>query len=161
MSHSTVFRIASDPELSRSLDRGDRGSPRSSGSRARSRPRSKPGVRKAPGAFAKAHRDGVVISDNGRVRLGHALAPLGAIGVERVWDLARTREGILLAATGDCGKVLGREPKAGATWNVVYDSSDSQVLSLVVTPDGISYAGTGPDRPGGEPDRSQASCLAA
>ena len=39
---------------------------------------------------------------------------------------------------------MGREPKAGATWNVVYDSSDSQVLSLVVTPDGISYAGTGP-----------------
>jgi hypothetical protein len=97
-----------------------------------------------PGAFAKAHRDGVVISDNGRVRLGHALAPLGAIGVERVWDLARTREGILLAASGDSGKVLGREPKPGATWNVVYDSGDSQVLALVVTPEGISYAGTGP-----------------
>src|SRR5262245_3078801 len=29
------------------------------------------------GAFAKAHREGVVISDTGRVRLGHALAPLG------------------------------------------------------------------------------------
>ena len=96
------------------------------------------------GAFAKAHRDGVVISDNGRVRLGHALTPLGAIGVERVWDLARTREGTLLAASGDSGKVLGREPKAGATWSVVYDSGDSQVLSLVVTPAGISYAGTGP-----------------
>jgi hypothetical protein len=97
-----------------------------------------------PGAFAKAHRDGVVISDNGRVRLGHALAPLGAIGVERVWDLARTLEGTLLAATGDSGKVLGRDPKAGASWNVVFDSGDSQVLSLVVTPAGISYAGTGP-----------------
>jgi hypothetical protein len=97
-----------------------------------------------PGAFAKAHRDGVVVSDTGRVRLGHALAPLGTVGVERVWDLARTREGILLAATGDSGKVMGREPKAGANWSVVYDSSDSQVLSLVVTPDGISYAGTGP-----------------
>jgi hypothetical protein len=97
-----------------------------------------------PGAFGKAHRDGVVISDTGRVRLGHALAPLGTVGVERVWDLARTREGILLAATGDGGKVLGREPKVGATWNLVYDSTDSQVLSLVVAPDGISYAGTGP-----------------
>ena len=43
------------------------------------------------------------------------------------------------------GKVLGREPKADATWSVVYDSSDSQVLSLVVTPAGISYAGTGPN----------------
>ena len=72
-------------------------------------------------------------------------SPLGALGVERVWDLARTREGILLAATGDSGKVMGREAKAGATWSVVYDSTDSQVLSLVVTPGGISYAGTGPN----------------
>jgi hypothetical protein len=96
------------------------------------------------GAFAKAHREGIVISDTGRVRLGHALAPMGAIGVERVWDLARTREGILLAATGDAGRVLGREPKAGATWSVVYDSLDSQVLSLVVTSQGVSFAGTGP-----------------
>ncbi len=108
-----------------------------------------------PGAFAKAHREGVVISDSGRIRLGHALTPLGTIGVERVWDLARTREGILLAATGDGGKVMGREPKAGATWSVVYDctahgrtlfskSGDTQVLSLAVTPEGISYCGTGP-----------------
>ncbi len=107
-----------------------------------------------PTAFAKAHREGVVVSDTGRIRLGHALAPLGTIGVERVWDLARTREGILLAATGDGGKVMGREPKAGANWSVVYDCSsgqrrlfeggDTQVLSLVVTPEGISYAGTGP-----------------
>ncbi len=115
-----------------------------------------------PGAFAKAHRDGIVVSDNGRVRLGQALSPFGALGVERVWDLARTREGILLAATGDSGKVMGREAKAGATWNVVYDSTDSQVLSLVVTPGGISYAGTGPNgqvinltdpkHPGSRPD---------
>jgi hypothetical protein len=108
-----------------------------------------------PTAFAKAHREGVVVSDTGRIRLGHALAPLGTIGVERVWDLARTREGILLAATGDSGKVMGREPKAGASWSVVYDcaagaragfskASDTQVLSLCVTPEGISYAGTGP-----------------
>ncbi len=108
-----------------------------------------------PGAFAKAHREGVVVSDSGRIRLGHALAPLGSIGVERVWDLARTREGILLAATGDGGKVMGREPKAGASWSVVYDCSahgralfskpgDTQVLSLCVTPEGISYCGTGP-----------------
>ncbi len=108
-----------------------------------------------PTAFAKAHREGVVVSDTGRIRLGHALAPLGKIGVERVWDLARTREGILLAATGDGGKVMGREAKAGANWSVVYDCSsgqragfskapDTQILSLVVTPEGISYAGTGP-----------------
>ncbi len=116
--------------------------PRGAGFR-RVQPRSRPGAGRTP-AFTKSHREGVVVSDNGRVRLGHALSPLGAISVDRVWDLARTREGILLAATGDAGKVLGREPKPGAAWNVVYDSGDSQVLSLVVTPGGISYAGTGP-----------------
>jgi hypothetical protein len=97
-----------------------------------------------PAAFSKAHREGVVVSDNGRVRLGHALAPLGSLSAERVWDLARTREGIVLAATGDSGKVFGLEPKAGANWALVYDGSDSQVLSLVVCPDGTAYAGTGP-----------------
>jgi len=54
-----------------------------------------------PSAFAKCHRESVVISDNGRVRLGHAVAPLGSMSAGHVWDLARTREGLLLAATGD------------------------------------------------------------
>ena len=30
-----------------------------------------------PSAFAKSHRESVVISDNGRVRLGHAVSPVG------------------------------------------------------------------------------------
>ena len=33
-----------------------------------------------PAAFAKCRRDGVVISDGGRVRLGHALSSLGSLG---------------------------------------------------------------------------------
>jgi hypothetical protein len=97
-----------------------------------------------PTAFAKCHREGVVISDNGRVRLGHAVAPVGALTAGRVWDLARTREGVLLAATGDSGQVFRREPKANAVWTVAYDSNDSQVLALVVCPDGSLFAGTGP-----------------
>jgi len=97
-----------------------------------------------PTAFTKSHREGVVISDNGRVRLGHAVSPLGSLKVDRVWDLARTREGSLFAATGDAGKVFRREPGADATWTAIYDSTDSQVLSLVVCPDGTIFAGTGP-----------------
>jgi len=97
-----------------------------------------------PTAFTKAHREGVVISDTGRVRLGHAVSPLGSLTVERVWDLARTRGGILFAATGDAGKVFRREPAADAAWTLVYDTTDSQVLSLVVCPDGTLFAGTGP-----------------
>ncbi len=97
-----------------------------------------------PTAFAKCHREGVVISDNGRGRLGHAVAPVGSLSAGRVWDLARTREGVLLAATGDSGQVFRREPKVDAPWIVAFDSGDSQVLSLVVCPDGSQFAGTGP-----------------
>jgi hypothetical protein len=97
-----------------------------------------------PTAFAKCHREGVVISDNGRVRLGHAVVPVGSLSAGRVWDLARTREGVLLAATGDSGQVFRREPTADAAWTVAYDSSDSQVLAVVVCPDGSQFAGTGP-----------------
>ncbi len=98
-----------------------------------------------PAAFAKFHREGVVISDNGRVRLGHALAPLGSLTAERVWDLAQTRDRFLYAATGDAGKVFRREPKVDAPWTLVHDSTDSQALSLAVLADGTVYAGTGPN----------------
>jgi len=97
-----------------------------------------------PTAFTKAHREGVVISDAGRVRLGHSVAPLGSLPADRVWDLARTRAGALFAATGDSGKIFRREPAALATWTLVFDSTDSQALSLVVCPDGTVFAGTGP-----------------
>ncbi len=97
-----------------------------------------------PSAFAKCHRESVVVSDTGRVRLGHALERVGALNAGRVWDLARTRDGAVLAATGDSGQVFRREPKADAAWTVLYDSTDSQVLSLVECPDGSLFAGTGP-----------------
>ena len=98
-----------------------------------------------PTAFAKCHRDGIVITDNGKVRLGHALSPLGSRVAERVWDLARGHDGVLYAATGDAGKVFRREPKADAPWALVYDSSDTQVLSLAIMADGTVYGGTGPN----------------
>jgi hypothetical protein len=98
-----------------------------------------------PSAFAKGHRESVVISDNGRVRLGHAVAPVGSLGAARVWDLARTSDGSLLAATGDSGQVFRRDAKPDAPWSVFYDSADSQVLALVACPDGTLFAGTGPN----------------
>ena len=98
-----------------------------------------------PTAFAKCHREGVVVSDNGRVRLGHAVSPFGSLSAARVWDLARTKDGALFAATGDSGQIFRREPKADAAWTVSYDANDSQVLSLVVGPDDTVFAGTGPN----------------
>lgn len=97
-----------------------------------------------PTAFAKAHRESLVISDNGRVRLGHAVSPVGSLTAARVWDLARTRDGAILAATGDSGQVFRRDSKPGSTWSVMVDVADSQVLSLVAGPDGTVFAGTGP-----------------
>src|SRR5262249_4969172 len=100
--------------------------------------------REGPAAFAKCHRESVGISDTARVRPGPALPALGALSAGRVWDLARTREGVMLAATGDSGLVLRREPKPDAAWTVAFDSKDSQALALVVCPDGTIFAGTGP-----------------
>jgi hypothetical protein len=97
-----------------------------------------------PTAFAKARRAGVVISDAGRVRLGHAISPCGSLKADRVWDLAQGRGGVLFAATGDAGKVFRRDATTDAVWTLVFDSSDSQALSLVACPDGTVFAGTGP-----------------
>src|SRR5262249_51706863 len=97
-----------------------------------------------PAAFAKCHREGVVVSDNGRVRLGQAVTAVGSLRAARVWDLAGTREGALLVATGDAGQVFRRGPKPDVAWNIALDSHDSQALALVVCPDGTIFAGTGP-----------------
>src|SRR5215212_3042783 len=85
-------------------------------------------------AFTKGHREGVVVSENGRVRLGQSLSPIENLDAARVWDLARTPDGSVYAATGDEGKVFRREPKDNASWNPVYDAPDSQALSLAVMP---------------------------
>jgi hypothetical protein len=95
-------------------------------------------------AFAKHHREGVVISDQGRVRLGQALLPTGPLAAERVWDLARAKDGTVYAATGDSGKVFRQSTKQGAAWTVALDASDTQALSLAATPEGKVFVGTGP-----------------
>jgi hypothetical protein len=95
-------------------------------------------------AFGKGRRERVVISDNGRVRLGHALKPMDTVEAARVWDLARGKDGELFAATGDDGKVFRRASNEGSTWSVVYDAPDTQALCVAVGPDGQVFAGTGP-----------------
>src|SRR3954451_22917854 len=60
-------------------------------------------------AFAKGHREGVVISDSGRVRLAQAIRPTASLAAVRVWDLARSKDGAIFAAIGNEGKVYRRE----------------------------------------------------
>ena len=97
-------------------------------------------------AFSKYHRQRVVISDQGRVRLGQELRSTGRLPAERVWDLARSKDGSVFAATGDLGKVFRQASKAqaGADWTVVLDAADTQALSLAATPEGKVFVGTGP-----------------
>ena len=93
-------------------------------------------------AFGKGHREGVVVSDSGRVGLAQAIRGTARLDVARVWDLARTRDGVIYAATGNDGKVFRRE--GPGDWAIAYDSPDSQALSLAVAADGKVFVGTGP-----------------
>src|SRR5208337_1790466 len=95
-------------------------------------------------AFPKHHREHLVISDQGHVRLGRSLQPTGPLAAERVWDLARGRDGAIFAATGDSGKVFRQESQKETAWTVALDAADTQALSLVAMSDGKVYAGTGP-----------------
>jgi hypothetical protein len=95
-------------------------------------------------AFSKHHRERVVISDKGKVRLGHALVTTGPIAAERVWDLARASDGVVYAATGDSGKVFRRSTRDGAAWTVALDAADTQALSLATAEGGKVFVGTGP-----------------
>lgn len=95
-------------------------------------------------AFGKGKRERVVVSDNGRVRLGHALRPLGSIDAARVWDLARGPQGEIYAATGDEGKVYRHDAKDDAPWTLAFDAGDTQALSVAVVPGGHAFVGTGP-----------------
>ena len=74
-----------------------------------------------------------------------AKAAVDKLDAARVWDMARTADGTTYAATGDEGKVFRRDAKDNASWNVVYDATDSQALSLAVLPENRVVVGTGPN----------------
>ncbi|HWE34923.1 MAG TPA: hypothetical protein VG406_00005 [Isosphaeraceae bacterium] len=93
-------------------------------------------------AFGKGKRERVVVSDAGKLRLARRIATTRAIDAARVWDLVRTEDGTIYAATGDAGKVLRRDE--GGEWALAYKAEDSQALSLVVAPGGKVFVGTGP-----------------
>jgi hypothetical protein len=93
-------------------------------------------------AFAKGHKERVVVSDAGRIRLARGIRPTAEMEAAHVWALVRTKAGAVFAATGNEGKVFRRE--GAGPWSVAYDADDTQVLSLASLPDGRVFAGTGP-----------------
>jgi hypothetical protein len=93
--------------------------------------------------FRAGTREGVVISDAGRVALSRRIDRTPKLEAAHVWDLARTADGAVYAATGDAGRVYRLDPGAAA-WTVAHDAEDTQVLALAIAPDGTVHAGTGP-----------------
>jgi outer membrane protein assembly factor BamB len=93
--------------------------------------------------FRSGERDGVIIADSGAVSLSRLIQTTPKLDAAHVWDLARTDDGTIYAATGDGGILYRRAPQAG-TWTVAHDADDTQILSLASAADGTLYAGTGP-----------------
>ncbi len=93
--------------------------------------------------FNSGTREGVIVSDAGRVRLARLLEPSAGIKADRVWALARAEDGSTYAATGDEGRVFRRD-KEGGDWSLAFQVEDAQVFALITSKDGSVAIGTGP-----------------
>jgi hypothetical protein len=99
----------------------------------------------APKDYDKAQFQQAVVSSEGRVMLARVLKPLAAKGpvdAARIWDVVEDRDGNLILATGDEGKIFKVTPDGQVS--VLFETGDSQVLCLHAAADGSVYAGTGP-----------------
>jgi sugar lactone lactonase YvrE len=92
--------------------------------------------------FEKGEIDGVVVSRDGDVTLGRELKPLLDLKCASVWDLARTREGKMIAATALPGQVV--EFTADGKTRPIWSDSMVQAFSLAALDDGSLLVGTGP-----------------
>ncbi len=95
-----------------------------------------------PAHFDKAHLKDTVASSEGALRLGRQLRPLASLEATHVWDVLEDRDGNLLVATGDEGKLFKVTPDGKVA--VLFTSADSQILCLAQGPNGVIFAGTGP-----------------
>lgn len=94
-------------------------------------------------ALSKGQRDGVVISDDGAIRLGPRLTALPALDCNRVWDLARSVDGTLFAASGDQGRIYRFRPPGD--WQLIHDAGNTLTLCLDLDGTGRIAVGTGPE----------------
>jgi hypothetical protein len=93
-------------------------------------------------SFDKAQFKGTVVTSEGVLRLARKLKPLADLDAAHVWDVVEDGAGNLLVATGDEGKLYRVTPDGRST--VIFESEDSQILSLCRAANGSVYAGTGP-----------------
>jgi outer membrane protein assembly factor BamB len=96
----------------------------------------------SPAHFDKAQIKQAVISSEGAVRLSRQVKLLTALKATHVWDVVEDKDGNLLVATGEEGKIYKVTPDGKAT--VLYESEESQILCLALAADGTLFAGTGP-----------------
>ena len=92
--------------------------------------------------YGKAQFKGAVVTSEGTLRLSRRLKPLAELDATHVWDVVEDKQGNLIVATGDEGKIYRLAPDGKAS--LVFDSEDSQVFCLATSDDGTIYAGTGP-----------------
>jgi hypothetical protein len=92
--------------------------------------------------YGKAQLKGAVVTSEGTLRLSRRLKPLAALDATHVWDVVEDKQGNLIVATGDEGKIYRVAPDGKVS--LAFDSEDSQVFCLATSDDGTIYAGTGP-----------------
>ena len=83
-----------------------------------------------PAAYEKAQLKQVVVSSEGVVRLSRQLKPFAGLDATHVWDVVEDKDGNLLVATSNEGKIY--KVTADGKASVVYTSDDSQVLCLAL-----------------------------
>lgn len=92
--------------------------------------------------FERGEAEGVVISRDGELTLGREIKEVADLKCGSVWDLARTPQGKLYAATSLPGQVVEFTPEGKLT--PVWADDALQAFSLVASPDGSLLVGTGP-----------------
>jgi outer membrane protein assembly factor BamB len=95
-----------------------------------------------PAQYDKAQLKQTVLNNEGVLRLSRQLRPLAGLDAAHVWDMIEDRDGNLIVATGDEGKIY-KVPSQGKPV-VLYAGEQSEILCLVRASDGSIYAGTGP-----------------
>lgn len=92
--------------------------------------------------FDSGKLSGVVVGPEGELTLGRELQELADLGAASVWDLVRTAEGKVVAATALPGQVVEIEPSGKV--RTLWKDDQVQAFSLVALGDDTLLVGTGP-----------------